>query len=77
MSPTSENLLEAALALPDEERLEFTEALAASLRPEDQLPFDESWRPVIKRRSAELRSGTVTPVPWEDVKRIAREKLGG
>jgi len=77
MSPTSEHLLEAALALPDEDRLEFAEALAASLVPEDRPPFDDSWREVIKRRSAELRSGAVTPIPWADVKRTAREKLGG
>jgi putative addiction module component (TIGR02574 family) len=77
MSPTSEQLLEEALALPDQERLEFVEALAASLQPEDRPPFDDSWREVIQRRSAELRSGAVTPIPWDEVKRIAREKLGG
>lgn len=46
------------------------------LTPE-QPPFDESWREVIQQRSAELRSGQVTPVPWEEVKRQAREKADG
>ena len=77
MSTKTEQLLEAALALPDEDRLEFVEALAASLRPEDRPPFDESWREVVRRRSAELKSGAVTPVPWSEVKRQAREKLSG
>lgn len=77
MNPTTEQLLEAALALSDEERLEFVEALSSSLQPDDRAPFDESWRAVIRRRSAELRSGTVTPVPWSEVKRRAREKAGG
>ena len=74
---TTEKVLEAALALPDEERLELVEALAASLQPEDRAPFDESWREVIQRRSAELRSGAAKPVPWSEVKRQAWEKLSG
>jgi putative addiction module component (TIGR02574 family) len=77
MSPTTEQLLNAALALPDADRLELVEALAASLQPADRPPFDESWRLVIQRRSAELRRGEVVPVPWEEVKRRARENIGG
>jgi putative addiction module component (TIGR02574 family) len=77
MSSAAEDVLTAALALPDDERLELVEALIASLQPGDRPPFDESWREVIRRRSAELRAGTVTPIPWEDVKRQAREKAGG
>jgi putative addiction module component (TIGR02574 family) len=77
MSPATEQLLDAALALPEEERLQFAEALIVSLQPDDQPPFDESWREIIQRRSAELRSGQVTPVTWEEVKRRTREKAGG
>jgi putative addiction module component (TIGR02574 family) len=77
MNTTAEQLLEAALALPEEDRLEIAEALAASLQSADRPPFDESWREVIKRRSEELRLGKVTPVPWSEVKRRAQEKAGG
>jgi hypothetical protein len=42
MTATSEKLLDAALALPEEDRLEFIEALTASLQPADRAPFDES-----------------------------------
>ncbi len=77
MNLTTEQLLDAVLALPDDDRLDFVEALIASFQTEDRPPFDESWREVIQRRSAELRSGTVVPVPWEEVKRQAREKAGG
>lgn len=77
MTPTTEQLLNAALALPDDERLQFIEALIDSLQPSDQPPFDESWRGVIQRRAEELRSGKVVPVPWEEVKRQARDKAGG
>ncbi len=77
MSPTSEQLLNAALSLSDAERLELVEALIVSLHPEDEPPFDVAWREVIEARAAELRSGEVTPVPWGQVKQQARERLGG
>ena len=77
MTQTTEQVLDAALALPAGDRIELVEALIASLQPTDRPPFDESWREVIQRRSAELRSGKVTPVPWEEVKRHARERAGG
>ena len=67
MMAFAQQLLDAALALPDEDRLEFVEALAASLQPTDRPPFDESWREVIRRRSAELRNGDVVAVPWSEV----------
>lgn len=77
MSILAEDVLNAALALSAEDRLELIEALIASLGPTDHPPFDESWREVIRRRSAELRSGAVAPIPWSEVKRQAREKAGG
>jgi putative addiction module component (TIGR02574 family) len=77
MSSATEQVLTAALALPDGDRFELVEALIASFQPTDRPPFDESWRAVIQRRSAELRSGAATPIPWEEVKRRAREKAGG
>ena len=76
MNPSSEQLLNAALALPEEDRLQFAEALIVSLQPADRPPFDESWREVIKRRTEELRSGQVTPIPWSEVKRRSREATG-
>jgi putative addiction module component (TIGR02574 family) len=76
MSPTTEQLLNAALALPAEERLELVEALAASLQTTDRPPFDESWRAIIQRRSTELRRGEIVSVSWEEVKRKARENAG-
>jgi putative addiction module component (TIGR02574 family) len=77
MALTAEQLLTAALDLPEADRLELIEALIVSVRPPDRPPFDDSWREVIRRRSAELRSGQVAPIPWEEVKRRARESAGG
>ena len=77
MNSTTEQLLTAALALPDDDRLQFTEALIVSLQPDDQFPFEDSLRHVVQRRSSELHSGFVTSVPWAEVKRQAWEKSGG
>jgi putative addiction module component (TIGR02574 family) len=77
MNSATEQLLDAVLALPDCDRAEFLEALVASLRPDDRSPFDESWRKVIQRRTDELQSGQVQPVPWAEVKRQTRNKVGG
>ncbi len=77
MNTTTEQLLNAALALPEADRLQLVEALIGSLHDTDRPPFDDSWRAIIERRSAELKSGQVTPIPWAEVKRQAREKIGG
>jgi putative addiction module component (TIGR02574 family) len=77
MSTTTEQLLSVALALPEGDRLELVEALIASLQSEEKPPFDDSWREVVARRSAELRSGHVAPVRWADVRRDGRENRGG
>ena len=67
MSPTAKNLLSTALDLEAEDRLEIVEALIVSLHhPTERPPFDDSWREVVRRRSAELASGLVTPVPWSE-----------
>lgn len=73
MPSTAEDVLTAALGLPDDDRLQLVEALIASFEPPDRAPFDDSWHEVIRRRSAELRSGQVAAIPREDVKRRARE----
>ena len=76
MNSSTEQLLDSLLALPAGERLEIAEALISSLQPEDRPPFDDSWREIIRRRSAELCSGHVTPIPWAEVKRQAQEEGG-
>lgn len=77
MAPIIEQVLTVALELPDADRIELIEALIESVESPDQPPFDESWGEVIRRRSAELASGSVVAVPWSEVKRRAREAAGG
>jgi hypothetical protein len=40
----SENLLDAALALPEIERLELAVALIASVQSTDPPPFNQAWQ---------------------------------
>ena len=74
MQPKTEQLLQSALALPSEERFQLIEALIAA----EQIspPFDESWREVIQRRSAELDAGAVAEVPWNEVRQRLRRQVG-
>jgi hypothetical protein len=39
-------------------------------------PFEESWRNIIQRRSAEIDSGTATEVPWSEVRQRLRRQVG-
>jgi putative addiction module component (TIGR02574 family) len=74
MSPSGEQLLQAALALPEEDRVELVEALIAAFDQGEERPFDDSWLPIIQKRSAEYDAGTVQPVPWSEVKERACQK---
>ena len=75
MSPTTQQLLQAVLSLPDEERLELVQVLLASQDAPDELPFDSSWLAEIQRRSAEVEAGTVHLTPWPVVRERARKRL--
>jgi hypothetical protein len=77
MGPAAEQLLQAALALPEDERLELTEALLATQGEPSELPFDPAWLPEIQRRSAEIGAGTVELTPWSVVRGRARQRLEG
>ena len=66
MATTSEQVLELAMALPAAERFRLVEALIAA--EQSPPPFDESWREVVQRRSAELDAGTAKGVPWAEVR---------
>ena len=72
MTPAAEEVLNAAIDLSDDDRFELVEALIGSFQDTERPPFDGSWREVISRRGAELRTGQVTMVPWAEVKRRAR-----
>ena len=71
-SLTTEQVREAAMHLPPEDREELAEALLASLRdPESEAALE----PVLERRFEELRTGKVQGIPAEEVMRRIRERI--
>lgn len=77
MTSATEQILQAALALPEQERLELTEALLASEGHTSGLPFDPAWLVEIRRRSAEVESGSIPLTPWPVVRERVRRRLEG
>jgi len=62
MSDTAARLLDSVLALPEDERLAFRDALDGSLTPGDDALFAE-----MERRRAEHESGSDLGTPADDV----------
>ena len=72
MGAEAKRVLDEGLALPDEERRQVAEALLDSLADSPRHEIDPAWRDEVLRRVEEIRSGTVTPVPWSEVRRQIR-----
>jgi putative addiction module component (TIGR02574 family) len=66
-----EQLLSAAMKLTGAERAELAERLLETVTREEAIDptIDAAWIAEAHRRSAELRSGAVAGVPWEEVER--------
>ncbi len=69
MSSTAERLLQEAMTLSVDERLELAEALMDGAEPAKGLPFHSAWLAEVQRRSQQIDSGEVTLISWEEVKR--------
>jgi putative addiction module component (TIGR02574 family) len=67
---TAQSIVVAARELPEGDRILVIEALLDRLEP---LPADDpeelahAWREELAKRSHELRTGAVKPVPWPDI----------
>ena len=77
MGPATEQVLQAALALPEEERLELVEALLADHAPSGEPPFDPAWLDEVRRRSTEIEAGAVHSDSWAVVRERVRRRLEG
>jgi putative addiction module component (TIGR02574 family) len=73
MTERTQELLQKALSLPDNERAELAGSLIASLDTNIDPDVDAAWQAEIARRGDEVRSGKVSTVPWPEVQRKARE----
>ena len=75
MNATVEQIVQAALALPEEERLELIEVLLDSQDRTNDLPFDPAWLPELQRRSGEIEAGAVSTAPWSVVRERVRRRV--
>ncbi len=67
-----DEILEQALALPDEDRLRLAEALLSSVEQTGAPPFDPEWIGEAKRRAARIDSGEVKLNSWKEVRGRSR-----
>jgi putative addiction module component (TIGR02574 family) len=71
-----DSLLASASQLPLDARMQFIEALWETV-PDDSLPpLSDEWVAEIERRSAAYEAGSVTAIPWEQVRADARRRAG-
>ena len=74
MSPSSEAVLAAALALPPQEREEVAERLFRSLDGDGEAALSPEWKAEIQRRLKEIEEGTAELVDGEEVMKWLRSK---
>jgi putative addiction module component (TIGR02574 family) len=72
MSDRFQSVLNAALALPEAERVILIDDLVESLPPDTGPLSDEEMLAELERRHAEFEKDSSLAIPWEEVKR----KLG-
>jgi len=71
MDKTVELLLKEALQLSDSERAKLVEELLTTLETERDDNVNEAWAQEVEKRAAELSSGTVVPIIWDEVREKA------
>jgi putative addiction module component (TIGR02574 family) len=64
---TPAQLLDEAIELEAEDRAALAVLLLESLEPESEEGLDEAWTAEVRRRMAEIDSGAVKTVSWEEV----------
>lgn len=71
MSTSAQAVCIEALSLPRQSRAEIAERILASLEDAADTKAEKSWKAVVRRRRAEIRSGKAKLRPAADVMRDA------
>lgn len=74
VTAAAKKILEDALALTDDERMELMAALSDSFEPEPT-QLSPEWKAEIEGRIGQLERGEVEPVEWEQVEAKIRATL--
>ena len=75
MTQEAHDLLQKALALPENERAELAGNLLSSLDTTVDQDVDAAWQEEVVRRLKEVQSGKVKTLPWEEVQQKGRKLL--
>jgi putative addiction module component (TIGR02574 family) len=70
MAASRQNLLQAALALPEPERLRLVHELLETLNPDADGAFDQTWCDELDRRLSDLHNGTADTTAWADLREM-------
>ena len=68
MARSARDLFDEAMRLDPQERAILLRLLIEALDADTEEGVEEAWRVEIDRRVAELDSGSVEAVPWEEVR---------
>lgn len=68
MARSARELFEEAMRLAPEERAALIRLLIDTLDAESEEGAERAWRVEVERRIAELDSGEVEAVPWEELR---------
>jgi putative addiction module component (TIGR02574 family) len=77
MTHEAHELLEKALALPENDRAELAGNLISSLDTTIDQDADAAWQQEVARRLQEVQSRKVKTVSWEEVQQKGRSLLHG
>jgi putative addiction module component (TIGR02574 family) len=77
MTQEALQLLQKALALPDNKRAELAGNLISSLDATIDPDVDAAWQQEVVRRLHEVRSGKAETISWEEVQQKGRTLLQG
>jgi len=76
MSDDVQQLFNSALQLNGQDRAELAGMLLGSIEEGQDADAQAAWSDEIARRLEELSSGSVTPVPWAEVRRRLSKTAG-
>jgi len=68
MARSARELFEEAMRLDPEERATLTRLLIESLDAESEEGVDDAWMAEVERRMAELDSGAVQSLSWDELR---------
>lgn len=77
MNTKSQEVLQAALSLPESDRATIAASLIQSLDTQTDAEVDAAWAVEIQRRLEAIDKGEVQLIPWDDVMREIGDRRDG